>query len=91
LSNWGIRYCRSSGSRMNRSHLKHSPLRDLDHTPLAARHLTLNECGLVPVCRHDHKTKQAPGWTLTQPRPGHMTWTTPSGRTYTTDPTSYPD
>src|ERR1017187_561891 len=44
-----------------------------------------------PVCRHDHRTKQAPGWTLTQPRPGHMTWTTPSGSTYTTGPTSYPD
>src|ERR1022692_3252204 len=91
LSNWGIRYCRSSGSRGKRAHFKHSPPRDPHPPPPPARHLTLNECGLVPVCRHDHKTKQAPGWTLTQPRPGHMTWTTPSGRTYTTDPTSYPD
>jgi len=32
-----------------------------------------------------------PGWALTQTQPGHMTWTTPSGRTYTTGPTSYPD
>ncbi len=37
------------------------------------------------------KLKQAPGWSLTQTQPGHMTWTTPSGRTYTTGPTSYPD
>jgi hypothetical protein len=49
------------------------------------------ECGVGPVCRHDHRAKQAPGWTLTQTQPGHMTWTTPSGRTYTTEPTSYPD
>ncbi len=45
----------------------------------------------APVCRHDHRAKQAPGWALTQTQPGHMTWTTPSGRTYTTGPTSYPD
>jgi hypothetical protein len=45
----------------------------------------------APVCRHDHRAKQAPGWTLTQPRPGTMIWTTPSGRTYTTGPTCYPD
>jgi hypothetical protein len=45
----------------------------------------------IPVCRHDHKTKQTPGWALTQSQPGHMTWTAPSGRTYTTGPTSYPD
>ena len=44
----------------------------------------------TPPCRHDHRAKQAPGWTLTQPSP-HMTWTTPSGRTYTTGPTCYPD
>jgi hypothetical protein len=49
------------------------------------------ECGVGPVCRHDHRAKQAPGWTLTQTQPGHMTWTAPSGRTYTTGPTSYPD
>jgi hypothetical protein len=49
------------------------------------------ECIDSPVCRHDHRAKQAPGWTLTQTRPGTMIWTTPSGRTYTTGPTCYPD
>jgi len=64
---------------------------DLDHTiPYHLGGRTC-ECGIGPVCRHDHKTKQAPGWALTQSQPGHMTWTTPSGRTYTTEPTSYPD
>jgi hypothetical protein len=41
-------------------------------------------------CRRDHKVKQSPGWTLTQPRPGYHQWTTPSGRTYTTEPMRYP-
>ena len=64
---------------------------DLDHT--VPYHLggRTCECGIGPVCRHDHHLKQAPGWTLTQTQPGHMTWTAPSGRTYTTGPTSYPD
>jgi hypothetical protein len=64
---------------------------DLDHT--VPYHLGGRTCDgdLGPVCRHDHHLKQAPGWTVTQTQPGHMTWTTPSGRTYTTGPTSYPD
>ena len=64
---------------------------DLDHT--VPYHLggRTCECDLGPVCRHDHHLKQAPGWTLTQTQPGHMTWTAPSGRRYTTGPTSYPD
>jgi hypothetical protein len=41
-------------------------------------------------CRHHHHAKQAPGWRLDQHQPGYHTWTTPSGRTYTTGPTTYP-
>ncbi|MDX6389289.1 MAG: hypothetical protein QOJ73_352 [Streptosporangiaceae bacterium] len=64
---------------------------DLDHSiPYHLGGRTC-ECDLGPVCRHDHHLKQAPGWTLTQTQPGHMTWTAPSGRTYTTGPTIYPD
>jgi hypothetical protein len=44
-----------------------------------------------PNQRGGDLVSQAPGWALTQTHPGHMTWTTPSGRTYTTEPTSYPD
>jgi hypothetical protein len=40
-------------------------------------------CNLAPLCRRHHRTKQAPGWALTQTTPGAMTWTTPSGRRYT--------
>jgi hypothetical protein len=41
-------------------------------------------------CRHDHQVKQAPGWTVTQPMRGYHRWTTPAGRTYTSEPMRYP-
>ena len=41
-------------------------------------------------CRHDHKVKQTPGWAVTQPMPGYHRWTTPAGRTYTSEPMRYP-
>ena len=63
---------------------------DLDHTiPYHLGGRTC-ECDLGPVCRRHHRTKQAPGWTLTHHQPGTLTWTTPGHRTYTTTPTSYP-
>jgi hypothetical protein len=49
-------------------------------------------CEGGPVCRHHHRDKQAPGWHLEHgPARGWFTWTTASGRTYTTKPTQYPD
>jgi hypothetical protein len=47
------------------------------------------ECNLSPLCRRHHRAKQAPGWQLTQPRPGTLVWTLPSGRSYTTEPEPY--
>ena len=49
-------------------------------------------CQAGPVCRHDHRAKQAPGWHL-EPgeNRGWFRWTTPSGRTYLSRPTQYPD
>ena len=41
-------------------------------------------------CRRDHRVKQSPGWKVTQPMPGYHLWTTPSGRTYATEPMRYP-
>jgi hypothetical protein len=63
---------------------------DLDHT--VPYHLggRTCECGVGPLCRRHHIVKQTPGWTLAQRQPGIMTLTTPSHRTYTTHPTSYP-
>jgi hypothetical protein len=61
---------------------------DLDHTE-PWPHGSTDECNLGPPCRHNHRTKQAPGWKLEQPEPGLFRWTTPSGRTYETRPTRY--
>jgi len=47
-------------------------------------------CNLGALCRAHHILKQLQGWTLTQPRPGVFRWTTPAGRTYTTEPDVHP-
>ena len=47
-------------------------------------------CNGGPKCRHDHRLKQNPRWTVDQLPDGTFRWTTPSGRTYTTEPTRYP-
>jgi hypothetical protein len=47
-------------------------------------------CNTGPKCRHDHRLKQQPGWKVDQLPDGTFRWTTPSGRTYTTEPTRYP-
>jgi hypothetical protein len=44
-----------------------------------------------PLCHRHHEAKRAPGWRLDQPEPGTMIWATPSGRTYTTYPSTYPE
>ncbi len=43
-------------------------------------------CNLGALCRYHHKLKQHPLWRLDQPTPGHFTWTTSAGRTYTIQP-----
>jgi hypothetical protein len=47
-------------------------------------------CNTGPKCRHDHRLKQHPKWKVDQLPDGTFRWTTPSGRTYTTEPTRYP-
>ena len=47
-------------------------------------------CNGGPKCRHDHRLKQHPKWTVDQLPDGTFRWTAPSGRTYTTEPTRYP-
>jgi Domain of unknown function (DUF222) len=47
-------------------------------------------CNAGPKCRHDHRLKQHPKWKVDQLPDGTFTWTTPAGRTYTTEPTRYP-
>jgi len=47
-------------------------------------------CNAGPKCRHDHRLKQHPGWHVDQLPDGTFRWTTPAGRSYDTEPTSYP-
>jgi len=47
-------------------------------------------CNGGPKCRRDHRLKQHPKWKADQLPDGTFRWTTPSGRTYTTEPTRYP-
>ena len=47
-------------------------------------------CNGGPKCRHEHRLKQDPHWTVEQITPSTLRWTTPSGRQYTTEPTRYP-
>ena len=75
--------CTAPGCRRPAAHC------DLDHiTPYDQGGKTC-ECNLHPACRHDHHTKQVPGWTLTSHQPGTLTWTTPGHRSHTTTPAEY--
>jgi Domain of unknown function (DUF222) len=63
---------------------------DVEHnTPYEAGGRTCR-CNTGPKCRHDHRLKQRPKWKVDQLPDGTFRWTTPSGRTYTTEPTRYP-
>jgi hypothetical protein len=62
---------------------------DLDHTIAWDQGGRTCPCNLAPLCRTHHQAKQTPGWHLTQPRPGTLTWTTPHGRSYTVTPSTY--
>ena len=62
---------------------------DLDHVIPHDQGGRTCECNLHPACRHNHHTKQVPGWTVTSPAPGTLTWTTPGNRTHTTTPAQY--
>jgi hypothetical protein len=63
---------------------------DTDHTIAYQTGGKTCLCNLAPLCRHHHQVKQTPGWALEQTTSGTLTWTTPSGRHYTTGPASYP-
>jgi hypothetical protein len=61
----------------------------LDHTtPFQQRGPTTPD-NLAALCARHHLMKHEAGWTLVQPRPGHVIWTTPTGHTYTRIPPTY--
>jgi hypothetical protein len=47
-------------------------------------------CNGDPKCRYDHRVKQHPKWTVDRLPDGILRWTTPTGRSYTTEPTRHP-
>jgi hypothetical protein len=63
---------------------------DDDHTIPFHRGGKTCECNLYPLCRRHHQAKQESGWHLSQPEPGELTWTAPSGRRYTVTAEPYP-
>ena len=65
------------------------PVRRGAQHPVRSRRPDL-PCNTGPKCRHDHRLKQHPKWKVDQLPDGTFRWTTPSGRTYTTEPTRYP-
>ncbi len=58
---------------------------DLDHTipyPIGGTAAD----NLAALCRHHHRLKHQAGWTVGQHAGGYLTWTSPTGRRYTTSP-----
>ena len=43
------------------------------------------------LCRRHHRLKHTAGWTVKLHPTGTMTWTTPTGRNYQTEPWRYSD
>jgi hypothetical protein len=62
---------------------------DLDHTT-PWPHGTTHHHNLHATCRHHHRLKtHTPGWHTTQHPNNTVTWTTPTGHTYTSHPHDY--
>ncbi len=63
---------------------------DLDHTIPYQPEGTTSQHNLHASCRHHHRLKtHAPGWQVDQHLDDRITWTTPTGRTYTSKPHDY--
>jgi len=63
---------------------------DLDHTKPYDQGGRTCGCNLGCLCRFHHQLKQHCRWQLVQSAPGAFTWITPTGRSYSTMPDSYP-
>jgi len=58
---------------------------DIDHTINYPDGPTA-DWNLGPFCRPEHNGKTCRLWHVSQPRPGHFRWRSPTGHTYTKDP-----
>jgi hypothetical protein len=62
---------------------------DIDHTVPYPDGATSRD-NLATICRHHHRLKHRTGWTVEQHPGGDLTWTSPSGRSYTPRPPRRP-
>ncbi|RSM57721.1 HNH endonuclease [Kibdelosporangium aridum] len=62
---------------------------EIDHTTRHADHGPTSVGNLAALCKKHNLLKERSGWTIEQPEPGTLTFTTPSGKTYTTNPEPY--
>jgi hypothetical protein len=62
---------------------------DVDHTTRHTDDGPTAEANLSALCRRHHRLKDeaASRWSMVQPEPGVLVWTSPTGRVYTVDPT----
>jgi len=56
---------------------------ELDHTVEHSRGGITEHGNLASLCLLHHKVKDQPGWSLRQPCPGRLVWTTPTGERHT--------
>jgi hypothetical protein len=59
---------------------------DIDHTISHSTGGTTSHDNLAVVCRHHHRLKHDGGWRVTQPEPGTLVWTSPTGHQYSRMP-----
>jgi hypothetical protein len=80
--------CRFPGCRRPASSTRNGV--DLDHTVPWPQGPTAAE-NLACLCRHHHRVKHSPGWSVRLEADGTMEWTTPGGRRFVTHPWAYDD
>lgn len=61
---------------------------DLDHTIPWPRGQT-TAGNLAVLCRHHHRLKHSPGWSVELDSDGVMEWTSPAGKTFRSEPWTY--
>jgi hypothetical protein len=75
--------CRQPAARCDLDHVLDSPA---GPSPSPHPRGATADWNLGPLCRTHHTCKPKPGWQVTSPSPGRFEWTTPTGHTYTTEP-----
>ncbi|MFJ2507392.1 HNH endonuclease [Arthrobacter citreus] len=73
--------CRFPGCSVNVAHA------EIDHTTPYARGGPTDHTNLEHLCPKHHRFKTLGHWKARQPEAGTIEWNSPTGRTYTTDPT----